>query len=288
VEIELRTPAVGELSDVVRVLREWQHPDAPMQLHPGDLGWFWQHGPEATAAAVRTWSLAGQIVALGLQDTPRLLRLTTAPQLRLDERLAQQVVADLDDPQHGVLPAGKAAVEAPNGTRVQELLSEVGWTIDEPWTPLRRDLTEPVEEPDLRIEVVGPGQAAACTAVHRSSFGSPRFTEELWRAMTAGVPYAHARCLLGYDDRGTAVAEVTVWSAGPGKPGLLEPMGVHAGHGGLGYGTAICLAAAAALQGLGSSSATVCTPSANAGAVATYESAGFIPLPQRRDRSRPG
>ena len=72
--IELRSPAVGELSDVVRVLREWQHADAPMQLHPGDLGWFWQFGAEATAAAVRTWSLAGQIVAVGLLDSPKLLR----------------------------------------------------------------------------------------------------------------------------------------------------------------------------------------------------------------------
>ena len=72
VGIELRSPAVGELSDVVRVLREWQHTDAPMQLHPGDLGWFWQFGAEATAAAVRTWSQAGQIVAVGLLDGPQL------------------------------------------------------------------------------------------------------------------------------------------------------------------------------------------------------------------------
>jgi len=286
VGIELRSPAVGELSDVVRVLREWQHTDAPMQLHPGDLGWFWQFGAEATAAAVRTWSLAGQIVAVGLLDSPKLLRLTIAPEVQCDERLAQQVVADVAEPERGVLPAGEAAVEAPNGARVQDLLCEVGWNIDEPWTPLRRDLTEPVKEPDMRIEVVGPERAPAYTAVHRSSFGSPRFTEELWQAMAAGLPYADARCLLAYDDRGNAVAEVTVWSAGPGKPGLLEPMGVHAEHGGRGYGKAICVAAAAALQGLGSSSAIVCTPSANAGAVATYESAGFTPLPQRRDRSR--
>jgi len=218
VGIELRSPAVGELSDVVRVLREWQHTDAPMQLHPGDLGWFWQFGAEATAAAVRTWSLAGHIVAVGLLDSPKLLRLTIAPEVQRDERLAQQVVADVAEPERGVLPAGEAAVEAPNGARVQDLLCEVGWNIDEPWTPLRRDLTEPVKKPDMRIEVVGPEQAPAYTALHRSSFGSPRFTEELWQAMAAGLPYADARCLLAYDDRGNAVAEVTVWSAGPGSP----------------------------------------------------------------------
>src|SRR5436305_974719 len=82
-----------------------------------------------------------------------------------------------------------------------------------------------------------------------------------WRAMAAGLPYADARCLVAYDDLGTAVAAVTVWSAGPGRPGLLEPMGVHREHRGHGYGTAITVAAAAALQELGSSSAIVCTPS---------------------------
>lgn len=48
-----------------------------MQLHPGDLGWFWQLGVVvAAAAAVRTWSRGGQIVAVGLLDGPELLRLT--------------------------------------------------------------------------------------------------------------------------------------------------------------------------------------------------------------------
>jgi GNAT superfamily N-acetyltransferase len=286
VAIKLSTPNVRGLSDAVRALREWQHDTSPMQLHPGDLGWFWQFGAEATAAAVRTWSRDGHILAVGLRDSPEVLRLTIAPEARRDEGLAQQLVADLAAPERGVLPAGKVSVETPNGALVQDLLLEVGWNADEPWTPLRRDLTEPVKEPDLRIEVIGPEQAPAYTAVHRSSFGSPRFTDELWHTMTTGLPYDDARCLLGYDDHGNAVAEVTVWSAGQGKPGLLEPMGVHAEHRGRGYGKAICVAAAAALQDLGSSSAIVCTPSANAAGVATYESAGFQPLPERRDRSR--
>jgi ribosomal protein S18 acetylase RimI-like enzyme len=59
-------------------------------------------------------------------------------------------------------------------------------------------------------------------------------------------------------------------------------VGVHREHRGHGYGTAVILAAAVALQDLGSSSATVCTPSSNVGAVATYESAGFQQLPERR------
>jgi ribosomal protein S18 acetylase RimI-like enzyme len=104
--------------------------------------------------------------------------------------------------------------------------------------------------------------------------------------MAAGLPHTDARCLVAYDDQGNAVAAVTVWSAGPGKPGLLEPMGVHREHRGHGYAKAITVAAAAALQELGSSSAVVCTPSANAGAVATYKSAGFQQLPEIRDLYR--
>jgi ribosomal protein S18 acetylase RimI-like enzyme len=122
--------------------------------------------------------------------------------------------------------------------------------------------------------------------VQRAAFDGSRFTDERWHAMAAGLPYADARCLVAYDDQGNAVAAVTVWSAGPGKPGLLEPMGVHREHRGHGYGKAISVAAAAALQALGSSSALVCTPSSNVGAVATYRSAGFQPLPEVRDRYR--
>jgi ribosomal protein S18 acetylase RimI-like enzyme len=61
---------------------------------------------------------------------------------------------------------------------------------------------------------------------------------------------------------------------------------VHRDHRGHGYGKAITVAAAAALQELGSSSAIVCTPSFNVGAVATYKSAGFQQLPEVRDRYR--
>jgi GNAT superfamily N-acetyltransferase len=104
--------------------------------------------------------------------------------------------------------------------------------------------------------------------------------------MAAGTPYADGRCLIGRDERGDVVAGVTVWSAGPGRPGLLEPMGVHRNHRGNGYGQAITLAAAAALRELGASSAIVCTPSFNVGAVATYQSAGFEPLTETRDRKR--
>ncbi|MFJ1580550.1 GNAT family N-acetyltransferase [Streptomyces sp. NPDC088182] len=284
--IVLGKPGVGGLIQAVGVLREWQYDEAPMQLHPGDLGWFWRSGAEATAAAVRTWSQDGLILAVGLLDGPGLLRLTIAPEAQRNEELAQRLVEDVTDPERGVLPRGKVNIESPMGALIQDLLFEQGWNSDEPWAPLRRDLAEPVKDPGVRIGVIGPERAHVFAAVHRAAWDGSTFTDERWHAMAAGLPYADARCLVAYDDRDNAVAAVTVWSAGPGRPGLLEPMGVHREHRRHGYGKAITVAAAAALQELGSSSAIVCTPSSNPGAVATYKSAGFQQRPEVRDQYR--
>jgi ribosomal protein S18 acetylase RimI-like enzyme len=277
---------VDGLGEAVAALRDWQSDATAFQLHPGDLGWFWRFGSEATAAAVRTWRRDGRIVAIGLLDGPELIRVTMAPDALRDDELSRQLVDDLNSPSRGVLPEGKTAVEAPNGALVMELLSEAGWHVDAPWVPLSRDLTAPIEDPGVRIEFAGPENAHVRVAIQRASFDRSTLTVENWRSMASGLPYADARCLIAYDDQGNAVAAATVWSAGRGKPGLLEPVGVHPEHRGHGYGRAITVAAAATLQKLGASSATVCTRAANVGGIATYLSAGFIRLPERRDRYR--
>jgi ribosomal protein S18 acetylase RimI-like enzyme len=286
VSIEMTTPDIDGLAQVVRVLGEWQHDGAPVQLHPGDLGWHWRFGADTTAAAVRTWNRDGQILAVGLVDSPGLVRLAIAPGAQHDEELARQMVADVTQPERGLLPAGSVAVEARFGGLFRELLLDDGWDLDEPWTPLRRDLAEPVEHCGFRVEVTGPQQAHVRAAVQRAAFANSTFTEERWHAMAAAPPYADARCLVGYDDSGVAVAAATVWSAGPGRPGLLEPVGVHRDHRGHRHGTAITIAAAAALRDIGSSSAIVSTPASNVAAVATYKSAGFQQLPDVRDLHR--
>ena len=119
--------------------------------------------------------------------------------------------------------------------------------------------------------------------MQRAAFTNSTFTVDRWRTMAATPLYRRARCLVGYDGSGDAVATVTVWSAGKGRPGLLEPLGVHRDHRGHGHGRAITLAAAAALRDMGSSTATVCTPATNTAAVATYVSAGFTRLPDATD-----
>lgn len=286
--LRLSTPTVEELPAVVRELGRWQSDDAPLQLHPGDIGWFGRFGVAATAAAVRTWSQDGQILAIGLLDGADLLRMTLAPQAHRDQAVSAAIVADVTDPERGVLPTGAAIVEAPTGALVKDLLEDGGWPSDEPWTPLRRDLAEPVPDPGLRVDVVCPDQVQDWAEIVRSAFGSTTFTGERWHAMVEGAAHADARTLLGYNDRGEAVATITVWSAGPGRPGLIEPMGVHADHRGHGYGRAITVAAAAALRDLGASSAQVCTENSRVGAVATYRSAGFHADAERTDRRRDG
>ncbi|MFC4011293.1 GNAT family N-acetyltransferase [Nonomuraea purpurea] len=284
--IEMGRPGADGLGDVVRVLGEWQDDGGPLQLHPGDVGWFWRFGVKRTAEATRTWSRAGEVLAVGLLDGAELLRLAFAPEASRDEELAQQVAEDVSAPERGVLPEGKVYVEAPMGALVQDLLFKDGWESGEPWTPLRRDLGAPVPDPGVHVEAIGPQQAHEWAEVLRASFDGSTFTDERWHAMAAGAPYADARCLVVRDEQGQAVAAVTVWSAGEGKLGLIEPMGVHRAHRGHGYGRAITVAAARALQELGSSSVVVCTPSSNVGAVATYRSAGFEQLPERRDLCR--
>ncbi|MBN6054750.1 GNAT family N-acetyltransferase [Nonomuraea sp. RK-328] len=279
-------PQVDGLGDVVRVLGEWQHDGGPVQLHPGDVGWFWRFGAKRTAEATRTWSRAGEVLAVGLLDGAELLRLAFAPGALRDEELARRVVEDVSAPERGVLLEGKVYVEAPMGALVQDLLSEDGWGSGERWTLLRRDLGAPVPDPGVRVEVIGPERAHEWAAVVRASFDGSTFTAERWRAMAAGVPYAGARCLVVRDERGEAVAAVAVWSAGEGRRGLIEPMGVHRAHRDHGYGRAVTVAAARALRELGSSSVVVCCPSSNVGAVATYRSAGLEELPERRDLYR--
>jgi len=284
--IVLSTPTADGVRAAMAALREWQRDEAPMQLHPGDIGWNHRFGTPETAAAIRTWLRDGRILAVGMLDSPTLVRMTVAPDAFRDEDLARRLVEDFALPERGVLPEGTVSVEAPRGLLLHDLLTAEGWGADEPWTPLFRDLAEAVEDPGVPITAIGLEQAQDFADVLRSAFDTTRPTRAYRHEMAAGPYFADARCLGAYDDQGDLAAVVTVWSAGPGKPGLVEPMGVHADHRGRGYGRAITVAGAAALREMGSSSVRVCTPSSNVGGVATYKAAGFTARPQIADRIR--
>lgn len=301
--IVLSTPNVSDLTTVAEVLSDWQYDNAPLQLHPGDLGWFSMRGPAKTAESIRIWTRENTILAIGLLDGPDgLLRMAIDPENRLNEELNQQIATDADDPRHGVLASGEAIVEARGATRLYELLQAKGWGKDEPWTPLYQDLSDsstvslqPFTAAGLRIETIGPDQVDSWTAVHWSAFKGTPFGEEQrhtfgnhWLTMNSGPFAERSRNLAAFDQDGNAVAVTTVWSAGTGRPGLIEPMGVHQDQRGHGYGVAISIAAASALRDMGSSSAIVCTESSNSRAVASYVSAGFTAHAEVEDMRRSG
>jgi len=291
--IALKQPTADELADAVEALASWQREGAPVQLHPGDLGWHWRFGADSLARALRVWSRDHKILAVGFVDLDvpaggeGVIRMGVAPGADQDDDLARVLVDDMEDPSRGVLPAGTAIVEARFGQAFRSLLTARGWVDDKPWTPLQRNLAEPVEDGGLRVETVGPDRAEQRASVQRSAFDRSTFTVERWLTMATGVPYQQARCVLGYDSDDKPVAAATVWSAGPGRPGLLEPMGVHREHRGQGHGRGITLAAAAALREMGSSTAIVATPTSNAAAVATYLAAGFRTEGEVTDFRRP-
>jgi ribosomal protein S18 acetylase RimI-like enzyme len=285
--VDLRTPDVAGLGTVLSVLADWQRDEVPVQLHSGDLAWNWRFGAGATAAVVRTWSRAGVVLAVGFVDSPGVVRIAVSPDAADDRQLADRMVADLSDRSADLLPGDDAVVEARFGGALRGRLRDAGWTEDEPWTPLVADLGEPSEDPGLRVEVVTPDLVPARTAVQRAAFDRSTFTDDRWRSLASGPGYADARCLVAFDDAGNAVAATTVWSAGPGRRGLIEPLGVHRDHRGRGHGRAMTLAAAAALRELGASSVSVATRSANAAAVATYASAGLVRQPDVPDFRRP-
>lgn len=285
-------PGTNDLEPVVAALASWQRTGGPVQLHPGDLGWQWRFGADAVASSLVVWCRGAEMLAVAFVDhdvagdEAAVVRLGIAPWADHDDDLARKIISDLDDRSSRLHGSGRTTVEARAGHAVRALLRAGGWVPDESWTPLRRDLSQPVEQSLLRVERVGPSLVDVRVAVQQAAFGGSTFTADRWRTMAAGWPYRDATCLVGYSLEDVAVAAVTVWSAGPGRPGLLEPMGVHRDQRGRGYGTAITLAAAAALRAVGSSEATVAAVTDSSGAVATYERAGFVSGPEVTDFRR--
>ncbi|MGO1315558.1 MAG: GNAT family N-acetyltransferase, partial [Cellulomonadaceae bacterium] len=228
-----------DLPRLAAELSDWQSDRAVPQLHPGDLGWHSLVGPARTAADLRVWARDGETVALAMLDGPDLVRMAIDPSAHDDDELARQIGSDVSDPDAGVLAAGEAAIEARGARSLRGFLAHAGWTAAEPWTPFRRDLSRPIDRgpadrADIRVEAAGPDRAEAWVAVHWSAFKGTPFRDVdrrrvlgRWRTMADG-PFAHlARHLIAVDRDDRAVAVTTVWSAGPGRPGLIEPMGVH-------------------------------------------------------------
>lgn len=292
-------PRPEDVAGIARLMSSWQVEPWPGHLHPGDLGWHSSVGGVQMAQDLRVWQRQGEPVAVGMLDVPEVLRLAVAPAVTQDVGVAERIVRDLTSGESELFAGGEAVVEARGATALRAALAGAGWVDDEPWTPMSLDLTVPLDlsrlhASSLRVVEVGPEAAGDWTSVHWSSFkGTPyqddakaRFVARWTEIMTG--PFADlAHSLVAYDPDGAPVAVTTVWSAGRGRPGLVEPMGVHREHHGNGYGVAVTLAGAHTLQGLGASSVVVVAESSNPAAIATYRSAGFSSLGEVTDLKRP-
>lgn len=244
-------------------------------------------GAQRTAESLRLWSRDGAPVAIGMLDGPNLLRMAIAAGSREDCELAEHIADDLADDAKGVLPCGPAIVEARGAAALDRTLRRDGWEADEPWTPLTMDLssdldTRRLDASELQVRAAGLDDVDDWITVHWSAFKGTVMDEESrarfrdrWLTMMKGPFAAMARSVMGYDSEGAPAAVTTVWSLGPGRAGLVEPMGVHRDHRGRGYGAAITLAGAVALREEGASSVVLAAENSNAGAMATYRAAGF-------------
>lgn len=288
----LHAATIDVLPEVIDAVSSWQDGQSG-QVHPGDLGWNSAFSAPSLADDLRLWRRDGRLVAIGMVDSDSaMIRMSIDPQVDEDEGIAAQVLDDLSDADRGVLPADRGSVEARSGTAFRTLLADRGWLPGEPWTPLRRELAKPVEDCGLPIVTLDASTTDERlirdrVSVQRASFAASTFTIERWHAMAASPAYRNACCLVAYDADEHAVAAATVWSAGQGKAGHIEPLGAHHEYRGHGYGRAITLAAASQLAAMGASSVLVCTPASNVGAVAAYQSAGFERLPDVADFERP-
>lgn len=281
--LRMLTPAAAQVADLVDELARWQRDGLPLQLHPGDVGWYAMRGLEITAQSLRVWADRESIYAIGLLDGPDLMRMALHPDYFGIQPLAEQIHTDLLSPQQRIFPSSSASIEARGATALGQVLQANGWVPGEAWTPLRRSLDTPVHLPELTFRRVDSAQASQWMEVHLNAFRGADFSAEdlaravqRWHTMASTPIYAQGQCLTAYDSDMNPLAVAAVWSAGPGRPGLLEPIAVHPASRGQGYGTAISLAAAAELRSMGASSALVCTASDNTAAVATYLAAEFI------------
>lgn len=285
------TPTTTDLPDIIDTVTSWQREGLPIQVHPGDLGWYQRFGAEALASARRVWTVGDEPAAVGFLDESELIRMAISPDHADDRALAEAILADLNEDLTELLPAGTGIVEARFGSALQHTLTEAEWGSDEPWTTLHRDLSEPIPPVTLWIETVDPDRAdnriADRIAVESSAFPGSSLTADRWQSMADGHAYKQAKCLVGFTADGAPAGAATVWSAGAGRPGIIEPLGVHSDHRGHGFGVEMTLAAATALRGTGASSITVATPSSNTAAVATYRAAGMSILGEVRDFCRP-
>jgi ribosomal protein S18 acetylase RimI-like enzyme len=255
-------------------------------LHAGDVGWQLRLADGSTESGLLAVVDGDALVGVALLDAPTVLRPLIRPDCVHDLAVATALLEYVD-----AMPRDDAAFsDAASGSAFRSLLSAAGWELDpDPWVALYRPLTPADGNRDdpLCSELTNAADIADRVAVQRAAFANSTFTVERWHQMAAGPGFDPAFEFLRRNADGTPVAAATGWSAGPGKCGILEPVGTDPAYSGQGHGKAVSLAVIAALAHGGASGVTVWTPASNSAAIRTYEACGLRQVEISRAMTRP-
>jgi GNAT superfamily N-acetyltransferase len=255
-------------------------------LHAGDVGWQLRLDDDVVESSLTVIRDGVDIVAVAIADGPSLLR----PAIRPD-RVHDLAIAELLADNVEAAPRTEEAwCEAPSGSALRSVLSARGWRLDpDPWAVLYKPLA--AVDGEYADPLTGPlrndNDIADRVEVQRSAFTGSTFTVPRWHQMASGPGYDPSLDLLRRDITGVPVAAATGWSAGTGRSGILEPVGVHADFGGRGHGKAVSMAVIGALARAGASGVTVHTPVSNSAAVRTYEGCGLRQVETTQAMYRP-
>lgn len=261
------------VDEIVAALVAWTPPTWGGQLHPGDVGWELRFEDDHVDSSFLVVREGGAVVAVGLLDGPEALRLAVDQTRAYDPELAEYLADAAED----VVAPGEAYVDGLPFAAWRAVLADRGWDADtDQWVALHRSLAGVRNRlPPGVAPVTGDRDVADRVAVQRAAFDGSTFTAARWALMAAGPPYDGALDLLARDAAGRPVAAGTAWSAGPGRCGLLEPVGTHRDHQQRGHGRRLLEGLCAQLAAAGASSVAVATPASNDGAVRAYAAAGF-------------
>jgi mycothiol synthase len=168
-------------------------------------------------------------------------------------------------------------------TARRNVLMELGWQPDDslPYV-LNRTAIASVDVPALPDgfsyrSATGIEDAAALADVHNESFGSGRWTPELYRKVMESPGYAPERELVIQAPDGSFVAFVVTWYDPLNRMGLFEPVGTHKDHRRRGFGRALMLYGMQLMAAAGMEYASVAHFGDNEAARGLYQGCGFTP-----------
>jgi len=260
---------------MVAALQDWARPDCyAAGFHVGDLGWHLRLDDDQVEGSILCVEDGAEIVATGIVEGSHSLYSAIKPGRLYDVQLAEALTELVD----AAPSTHEIHVEAAPQSAFRSVLSGRGWLIDPAaWVVLYRNLTaaDAVPADELASPLTSESDIADRVVIQRSAFKGSTFTVRRWHQMAASPGYDAALDLIRRNEAGQAVAAATGWSAGPGKCGILEPVGTHADHIGAGHGRAVTSGVIAALAQAGASGVAVHTPASNLAAVTTYERCGM-------------